>query len=339
MGKKAPEAPDYTPLADASEKAAQYAADAAWRQQNLAWKQWQFLQPIMEQVSGRQLEMMDEQLSQGRESWARNKQFWGLEDRLIADTQRYNTEAHREMLARQAAADAGRAFSTTREANERNMASMGANPNSGRFAGLNRATELGLGAQRANAMNQSRTQSEALGRARQLEMAGLGRGLPNVAAGAYAGALGAGTSAVGNASAGFNTVLPAMNQAYGLGLQGQQLQMQGLSNIMSTQASIYNNYSDPWMALLGMGAQGLATYAGLATSDRRLKERIERVGTYPNGLPMYEFSYIGDASQTRYRGVMADDVEVVVPEAVVVDDEGYKRVDYTLLGLQMEVVQ
>lgn len=263
MGKKAPKAPDYTPLANASQQAAQYGYQAAQDQLNFSREQWNYLRPIMEQVTNQQLTMQDEQLRQGSQAWDRNQGFWGLEDDLIADTRRFNTDAHREMLARQAAEDAGLAFSTTRAANERNMASMGVNPNSGRFQGMSRAAELGLGAQRASAMNQSRVQSENLGRARMLEMAGLGRGLTNVAAGAYAGALTAGNSAVGNAGTGFNTMLPAMNQAYGTAQQGQQMQMHGLGNIMQTQASIYNNYSDPWMAMLGLGTQlGSSALAG-----------------------------------------------------------------------------
>ncbi len=261
MGKKAPKAPDYTPLANASAQAAQYGYQAAQDQLNFAREQWSYLQPIMQNVSQSQIAMMNEQLRQGRQAWDRNQGFWGLEDELIADTRRFNTEAHRELLARQAAEDAGLAFQATRAANERNMAGMGVNPASGRFAGLNRAAELGLGAQRAGAMNQSRVQSENLGRARQLEMAGLGRGLPSIASGAYSGALGAGSGAVGTASTGFNTMLPAMNQAYGTAQTGQRMQMQGLGQIMDTQASIYNNYSDPWMALLGLGAQVGSSYA------------------------------------------------------------------------------
>lgn len=261
MGKKAPKAPDYTPLANASSQAAQYGYQAAQDQLNFAKSLWAELGPISKQVSQTQIAMQNEQLRQGREAWARNQGFWGLEDDLIAQTRAFNTDAHREMLARQAAEDAGLAFQATRAANERNMAGMGVNPAAGRFAGMNRAAELGLGAQRAGAMNQSRVQSESLGRARQLEMAGLGRGLSGVAAGAYSGALSAGSSAVGNASTGFNTMLPAMNQAYGTAQTGQRMQMQGLGQIMDTQASIYNNYSDPWMAMLGLGAQVGSSYA------------------------------------------------------------------------------
>ena len=79
---------------------------------------------------------------------------------------------------------------------------------------------------------------------------------------------------------------------------------------------------------------GIAQMGG--SSDRRLKENIVQTGTYPNGLPMYEFNYIG--ATERWRGVMADDVEKRFPEAVITDSDGYYRVHYEMLGLRMEAV-
>tara|TARA_R110000868_G_scaffold24342_2_gene96280 strand:+ start:11309 stop:11959 length:651 start_codon:yes stop_codon:yes gene_type:complete len=75
--------------------------------------------------------------------------------------------------------------------------------------------------------------------------------------------------------------------------------------------------------------------AGMA-SDRRLKRDIVLVGTYPNGLPMYEFCYThGDQ---RFRGVMSDDVRAKYPEAVTVMADGYDAVYYEMLGIRMEEV-
>lgn len=71
-------------------------------------------------------------------------------------------------------------------------------------------------------------------------------------------------------------------------------------------------------------------------SDRRLKENIIAVGEYPNGLTKYEFNYIGD--DVRYRGVMAQDVLEVAPEAVIELNTGMYAVDYQKLGIEMERV-
>jgi hypothetical protein len=72
-------------------------------------------------------------------------------------------------------------------------------------------------------------------------------------------------------------------------------------------------------------------------SDLRLKADIVRVGTAANGLPLYEFRYLG--GETRYRGVMAQDVLRHTPEAVVTMDNGYLAVRYDRLGLEMTAVQ
>lgn len=58
--------------------------------------------------------------------------------------------------------------------------------------------------------------------------------------------------------------------------------------------------------------------------DRRAKENIKRVGTLENGLPLYEFNYIGD--NKKQINVMAQDVEKVIPEAVI-EIDGLKLVD------------
>jgi hypothetical protein len=69
------------------------------------------------------------------------------------------------------------------------------------------------------------------------------------------------------------------------------------------------------------------------TSDIRLKTDIEQVGVAANGLPLYTFRYLW--SDEVYRGVMAQDVLKVFPEAVVTRPDGYMAVLYDMLGLEM----
>jgi hypothetical protein len=72
-------------------------------------------------------------------------------------------------------------------------------------------------------------------------------------------------------------------------------------------------------------------------SDRRIKRSIVRVGNHPLGIGLYLFDYkpeFRDAwGHGRQFGVMADEVEEVMPEAVSVHPDGYKMVDYALLGI------
>ncbi|MDE2284120.1 MAG: DUF3300 domain-containing protein [Hyphomicrobiales bacterium] len=69
-------------------------------------------------------------------------------------------------------------------------------------------------------------------------------------------------------------------------------------------------------------------------SDTMLKHDIVLLGYLENGLGFYRFSYNG--SGKAYVGVLAQEVQRVMPEAVVRGDDGYLRVYYHRLGLQFE---
>lgn len=88
--------------------------------------------------------------------------------------------------------------------------------------------------------------------------------------------------------------------------------------------------------------QGLFSLGGAALmaptgtfSDVRMKENITPVGFLPNGLPVYEFEYKPEfkdiAGHGKHIGVMAQEVEQVIPEAVITASNGYKMVNYGAL--------
>ena len=81
--------------------------------------------------------------------------------------------------------------------------------------------------------------------------------------------------------------------------------------------------------------QGLFSLGGAALmSDIRTKENIKAVGWLPNGLPVYTYEYKSEfkdhplAGHGTHTGVMAQEVEVMYPNAVITLDNGYKAVDY-----------
>jgi hypothetical protein len=80
-----------------------------------------------------------------------------------------------------------------------------------------------------------------------------------------------------------------------------------------------------------MAALGSVAGAGMGmfnfTSDMRLKSNIERVGTHANGVGVYEYDIDGH----RERGVMAQEVLQVKPEAVTMRDDGFYMVNYGAL--------
>lgn len=77
------------------------------------------------------------------------------------------------------------------------------------------------------------------------------------------------------------------------------------------------------------------------TSDRDAKQNIVRIGTHPLGMGLYLFDYKPDfrdrCGHGRQFGVMADEVEIVAPEAVAMYADGYKRVNYAMLGIERNV--
>lgn len=71
-------------------------------------------------------------------------------------------------------------------------------------------------------------------------------------------------------------------------------------------------------------------------SDPAFKQNVVRVGDHPAGFGIYLFDYKPEFARFgtgRQFGVMADEVEQIVPDAVSVDSDGYRRVDYAMLGV------
>jgi hypothetical protein len=117
----------------------------------------------------------------------------------------------------------------------------------------------------------------------------------------------AGTDYAGMVANNYN----AQNQQYQAQVGQQNAMMGGLFGLGGTLGGAAMKYGPAMMAM----------------SDRRLKSDIERIGTTVHGLPLYEYTIFGE----RQRGVMADEVRKVMPEAVIRLPNGYDAVNYSLL--------
>jgi Protein of unknown function (DUF3300)/Chaperone of endosialidase len=82
------------------------------------------------------------------------------------------------------------------------------------------------------------------------------------------------------------------------------------------------------------GGGGFRGGGGGRRSDIRLKHDLTLLGRRDDGLGFYRFSYNG--SDKAYVGVIAQEVQKVMPEAVVRGRDGYLRVYYHRLGLTFE---
>ena len=329
-----PPPPDYAPMQRASDNAARMANEQANAQLDFAKMQYEENKGIGRAAVEQQMAAQDQQMTMAGES----RQFWkdnyeGLEKDMAADAANYNTDANREMLAGQAAADAGMAFNQTSDATSRNMRSMGVNPNSGKYKSQQRNNAIGMALGRGGAMNNTRRLAEQEGQRRMAQSVGIGRGMNSTALSAFGGAGQAGSQAVGNMGVAGGSMMAGMQGAGGLMMQGANAQMQGLGQVLSSQSSLYesgmNNQAQMMSAGIGM-AGGM-----MGGSDRRLKSNIEFVGVdEATQLNIYEFNYKG--SDTLYQGVMADEVIVDFPEAVEESEHGFKMVNYGKLGIEFK---
>jgi hypothetical protein len=96
------------------------------------------------------------------------------------------------------------------------------------------------------------------------------------------------------------------------------------------------NAKNAAQASLNSGLMGLGGAGIMAFSDIRVKENIKQIGTLPSGLSVYEYEYKPQwkdiAGYGKFVGVMAQEVELVQPEAVFTRPDGYKMVNYGVLN-------
>jgi hypothetical protein len=86
-----------------------------------------------------------------------------------------------------------------------------------------------------------------------------------------------------------------------------------------------------------VGVRGVArrtTRRVVRRSDMMLKHDISLIGHLENGLGFYRFTYNG--GDRAYVGVMAQEVQTVMPTAVLRGSDGYLRVSYDKLGVKFQ---
>jgi len=92
-----------------------------------------------------------------------------------------------------------------------------------------------------------------------------------------------------------------------------------------SEPAMQDRYTDSRTEGRPQGERELSLYA--RWSDSRLKENVVRLGTGPLGIGIYEYDIFGK----RERGVIAQELERVLPQAVITTPSGYKMVRYDLI--------
>ena len=153
-------------------------------------------------------------------------------------------------------------------------------------------------------------------------------------------------------------VQPDRSSAYtnpAAGYAGQNFALQNYQNLLA-QNQLSGQGRNPWASALGgaeTGAKvgsaaggwgsligGVVGGAAGYFSSRALKENIELIDVSDMGIPVVEFNYRSDPAKVRYRGVLAEDVAKIKPEAVIDDNSGYQKVLYDMIDVpfvRMEV--
>lgn len=184
--------------------------------------------------------------------------FVPLQDQIINDAKNYDTPEAQAAAAAAAGADTQSAIAGQQAATERQQASMGVNPNSGRFQGTQRAQGLNSALAVAGAKNDARETTRNTGQALRMNTVGLGANLPQQSLAATQVGLGAGQNAAGVLGAANQQSLAA-NNIMNTGYAGQ---MQGYQGQAATLGNLYNSEVNAWSAQQQADAAGMAGLAG-----------------------------------------------------------------------------
>ena len=178
---------------------------------------------------------------------------------------------------------------------------------------------LSNNAQNLQAYNTNTANTQYLANLGQNSANNTGNAIGNFGNAAASNIIGAGNANAAGQVGSANAYTSAVGQGIGA-YQTNAL----LSSLRNNNTSAYN---------------GTSTYDGSvgAFSDIRTKENIELVGYLSSGLPVYDYDYKPEfkdhelAGHGRFRGVMAQDVQKVIPEAIITMPDGYMAVNYNLI--------
>lgn len=222
MGKSAPSAPSPDPaIGIAAQKTADTGAD---------WLKF---------MEG-QAEISNDWALEDRERY--QSVFRPLEDKFIKEAANWDSPERQAKLAAEATADVRGAAAVQEGIRGRQMMAMGLRPDSGRYAGIDRAggndTALAVAGAQNNARNQVRSQALAL----KGDAVNLGRGLPSQALGALTATNQAAASGFGGAMQGYGQQANILQNQHNSELQAwsteSQMAQQGAAGMMSGIGSI-----------------------------------------------------------------------------------------------------
>lgn len=322
--KKASKAPAADPqIGEAAKMQAQIAGD--WldfsrEQFAISNQRQEGIDALTKQVTESQLAAQDQASGWAAEDRARYKStYQPLEDDYINKAKNWDSAERQDSMAGEARADVQKAADLQRQSSNRQMAAMGVNPNSGRFAGAQRSGETATALASAGAANQARNtvRQQALGM--QADAINMGKGLPSQAASSAGLGLTAGNSAVGNTLSGnaaFNNSLGIMNSGFGGASSAYGQSANTLTNQYNSQLSAWNAQQQSSASSSAGLWSGIGSAAGMglmAFSSKELKEEkqpIEGALDAVKKMPVEQWKYKdGVADGGQHIGPYAEDFQ------------------------------
>ena len=158
-----------------------------------------------------------------------------IENKLISDAQKFNTDAYAEQQAQAAIGDVASQYANQRQQTALNMSKYGIDPSAGQFMGQMNALGINQAAATAAASNAARQAAVQLGWDKNLQLANLGI--------QYAGITNNATSGV-NQSAG--TGGTGTNNSMGMASNSSTQQLSNIGGLAATGLQSYQTLSNAW---------------------------------------------------------------------------------------------
>ena len=219
------------------------------------------------EVTNQQLTDMRKASGRSDAEWDRyNTVFKPVEDRMVSDALNYDTPEAQAAAAATAKADVMNNAASSAQQNARQMASMGIDPTSGRYASVDRANDLSTALASAGAQNNAREGVKATGMALREGISNFGKGATSTAAQQVGLGLNAGNSAAGNQLA-TDASSRANSQVMAQGYQGAMAGYGGQANTLTAQRQqnlAAQNMNNQGGASAVSGIVGLASAAAVA---------------------------------------------------------------------------
>lgn len=282
------------------------------------------------ELSDAQLAGMKTATTQAQELDAYNKStFRPLEQKIVADSQAYDTPQRRMQAAAEAAADVDQSVAAARQANDMALARSGIAPGSARAMMVQEDTAGNAVKARAGAMTKAVRDVEQQGYARTMDAASLGRNLPSSQATQQQIATGAGVAGVGAANASLNAAQSG-NATMQQGFSGSLNAVNAAGNLYSGLSNTLSRNSATESAGLFGAAKNIGTLMSngqfFTTSDPAKKIGTGRMANTAKALAEVENTPVHEGWQfdpakggpddggEPHIGPMADDVQRISGE-------------------------